>query len=170
VPDHECWDLDQNKAKEPKLNTTKGGKYKSEKAFSMTKAQFANLIAKLPMFQKAPSQKRKVSNDNELEPAEPEQDCSNHLASNSDVSEYYHHDYGHPIVRCKPKQTKTSHLTTEVILEIEDQHGEVKPIRCLLDTGTSAMIILCKFVAKGRPKWLQKPPYAMDHYGWSLHD
>jgi hypothetical protein len=84
----------------------------------MTKAQFANLIAKLPMFQKEPTKNRKVSNDKD---SASEQHCTNHnLTSNCDVSQDYH-NYSHSIVvQCEPKQTKTSHLTTEVILEIED--------------------------------------------------
>ena len=41
---------------------------------------------------------------------------------------------------------------TEVIVEIEDRKGDVIPIKCLLNTGTSATIILRQFVAKGKAK------------------
>ena len=37
-------------------------------------------------------------------------------------------------------------------MEIEDKEGDKVPIKCLLDTGTSATIILRKFVARGKAK------------------
>lgn len=45
---------------------------------------------------------------------------------------------------------KTHHYTAEIIVEIEDRNGDLIPIRCLLDTGTSATLILRDFVRKGR--------------------
>ena len=37
-------------------------------------------------------------------------------------------------------------------MEIEDREGNLVPIRCLLDTGTSSSIVLRKFVAPGKAK------------------
>jgi transposase InsO family protein len=152
VPDSECWDLEKNKSKKPKFNTAKGGRHKSAKTF-MTTEQVANMIAKLPLFQEAPKKKRRVSDD---DASDTEQHC-NHFTSDSEVSEYSH-NYSNSIVQRETKKAKVSHLTTEVILEIEDRHGEVKPIRCLLDTGTSATIILREFVAKGKANGYKSPP------------
>jgi transposase InsO family protein len=50
------------------------------------------------------------------------------------------------------KISKNSHYTAETIVEIEDRHGELVPIRCLLDTGTTSTLILRDFVKKGRAK------------------
>ena len=52
---------------------------------------------------------------------------------------------------------KMTHYTTEVIVEIQDRHGETVPIRCLLDTGTSATIVLREYVAKGKNKGYKEP-------------
>ncbi len=52
----------------------------------------------------------------------------------------------------KHKKAKRSHLTPEVVVEIEDRNGDLVPIRALLDTGTTATILLKKFVRKGRAK------------------
>lgn len=45
---------------------------------------------------------------------------------------------------------KKTHYCADIIVEIEDRHGKLKPIRALLDTGTSSTIILRRFVRKGR--------------------
>ena len=37
-------------------------------------------------------------------------------------------------------------ITTEVVLELNGPKGQVKAIRCLLDTGTSSSIVLKDFV------------------------
>ena len=36
------------------------------------------------------------------------------------------------------------------MVEIEDKNGKIKPIRCLLDTGTSSSIVLRQYVAPGK--------------------
>ena len=35
-------------------------------------------------------------------------------------------------------------------VEVKDHHGDVVPIRCLLDMGTMSTLILREFVKKGR--------------------
>jgi len=115
------------------------------------------MIAALPMFKNAPkTKKRKVTYETHSDSESEEQHCNN-ITSDNEVSEYSH-DYTHSIER-DSKRPKTSHLTTEVILEIEDRHGNVRPIQCLLDTpGTSATIILREFVAKGKANGYKSPP------------
>ena len=56
-----------------------------------------------------------------------------------------------------PKQQKIMHPTTKVIVEIMDRHKDMRPIRCLLDTGTSATIILREYVAPGKAKGFKNP-------------
>ena len=50
------------------------------------------------------------------------------------------------------KKTKTGHFTAEIIVEIEDRDGNLVPIRCLLDTGTTSTLVLRDFVRKGGAK------------------
>ena len=50
------------------------------------------------------------------------------------------------------KRIKKTHYSAELLVEVEDRHGKVVPIRCLIDTGTSATMILRQFVRKGRAK------------------
>jgi hypothetical protein len=50
------------------------------------------------------------------------------------------------------KKARANKYTAETVVEIEDRDGNLVPIRALLDTGTSATIILKKFVRKGRAK------------------
>jgi hypothetical protein len=57
----------------------------------------------------------------------------NSKLSESEYTQEYHYN-----LEPSPKKEKTSHLTTEVIVELVDPNGDTKPIRCLLDTGTSA--------------------------------
>ena len=53
------------------------------------------------------------------------------------------------------------HFTTDMIVEIKNREGNIVPIRALLDTGTTATVILREFVAKScikstskrRTKW-----------------
>ena len=42
-----------------------------------------------------------------------------------------------------------SQYTAEIVVEIEDRHGNIVPIRALLDTGTTSTLVLRDFVKKG---------------------
>ena len=50
------------------------------------------------------------------------------------------------------KKQKTQQLTTEIIVEITDRNGDLVPIRALVDTGTTATMLLRQFVAPGTAK------------------
>ncbi len=50
------------------------------------------------------------------------------------------------------KRHKKAHYSADVIVEIEDRNGDRVPMRALLDTGTSATIILRDFVTRGKAK------------------
>ena len=68
-------------------------------------------------------------------------------SSNDSVSDYSLY----PIHDLRPKKkSKHKHYSADVVVEIENLDGERVPIRALLDTGTSATIILRPFVKKGR--------------------
>jgi len=55
------------------------------------------------------------------------------------------------------KKRRAKKYTAEMVAEMEDRDGNVVPVRCLLDTGTTATIVLRKFVRKGRAKTYAKP-------------
>ena len=74
-----------------------------------------------------------------------EPDRSN-KSSNKSVSDYSLN----PIQDLHPKKrSKHTHCSADVVAETENAEGNRVPIRALLDTGTSATIILRPFVKKG---------------------
>ena len=48
------------------------------------------------------------------------------------------------------KKSKLTHYTAEVVLELKDRYGNLRPVRALLDTGTSSSIVLREFVPDGQ--------------------
>ena len=50
------------------------------------------------------------------------------------------------------KQHMKAHYSADVIVEIEGCNGNCIPMHALLDTGTSATIILREFVTQGKAK------------------
>jgi hypothetical protein len=50
------------------------------------------------------------------------------------------------------QENKPVQYTADIILEIKNRDGEVVPMRALLDTGTTAAVILREFVGKGRAR------------------
>ena len=51
------------------------------------------------------------------------------------------------------KRRKNEHHTTEVAGEIKDKTGKTVPMRILLDSGTSATIVLRKYVYENISKY-----------------
>jgi len=83
--------------------------------------------------------------------------ASNHHITNVEVDGNNNNndsvsDYSlHPMRDLRPKKkSKHTHYSADVVVEIENRDGERVPIRALLDTGTSATIILRPFVKQGR--------------------
>ena len=142
--DSECWTLDKNKEKKPKREF-KPTKPKGERAYQITQEEISRLIAALPTFQEKPKPKRKVSADSDSE-----NKSATSSVTNSDYAEQLH--VTRPKENRPIKRSKSTHLTTEVIVEIEDRNGDRVPIKCLLDTGTSATLILRQYVARGKAK------------------
>ena len=50
------------------------------------------------------------------------------------------------------KRRKTHHFSSEIVVDIVDWNSTLRPIRCLLDTGTSASILLKQYVRRGCSK------------------
>jgi hypothetical protein len=50
------------------------------------------------------------------------------------------------------QENKPVQYTADIIVEIKNRDGTVVPMRALLDTGTTATIILREFVVKGRAR------------------
>ena len=74
---------------------------------------------------------------------------------NSDISSYNCNVFRDGLEIHSPrgtKRAKKTHLSPEIVVEIEDRKGDLVPIRALLDTGTTATILLKQFVRKGRAK------------------
>ena len=119
----------------------------------MSQEEVCNMIAALPMFKNMTKvKKRKVKSD-----ADDDSDTDSHTNRNSDNSDSeYIHEFMYNVER-DSKKPKMTHYTTEVIVEIQYRHGKTVPIRCLLDTGTSATIVLREYVAKGKNKGYKEP-------------
>jgi hypothetical protein len=54
------------------------------------------------------------------------------------------------------QENKPVQYTADIIVEIKNRDGTVVPMRALLDTGTTATIILREFVGKGRARTNKK--------------
>jgi hypothetical protein len=50
------------------------------------------------------------------------------------------------------QENKPVQYTADIIIEMKNRDGIVVPMRALLDTGTTATIILREFVGKGRAR------------------
>ena len=67
------------------------------------------------------------------------------------------------------KRSKSIHYTAEVIVELVDCEGQVVPVRALLDTGTSATIVLQRFVRKGTAKTNPKHTSSKNGIHWVVN-
>ena len=74
---------------------------------------------------------------------------SHSTSTSSDTDNVCYAFYEHSRLK---KKHKSTHYTAETVVEIEDRYGNLVPIKCLIDTGTSESILLRDFVRKGRAK------------------
>ena len=58
----------------------------------------------------------------------------------------------------KKKKHAPKRYTAETVVEIKDRYGNLVPIRCLVDTGTSDSLVLRDFVKRGRAKGFKGKP------------
>ena len=166
APESECWENPANKSDKTRQNKRKGEYPKKEYKY------FANWLRTL---EKKRANERKVKKETKKDAGSDSEVTTNsefeaHMmrlrgehdneecSINSEVSDSnngleiqstYH--FSTPPERTA-KRTKTHHYSPEVVVEITDQNGELKPIRASLDTGTSATILQRDFVRKGSAK------------------
>ena len=157
----ECWWNPENSDNKLKKNKTKKFK-KGYKKYS--NEEIAAMIAQLPSFNKNKPQKRK--NDlKEKENSDSDENSSLdeesgllirklpeiNVSSSSDDEDYSDSvQVEHCYVNERPrKRLKPTPQSTEIVGEIKNREGDVRPIRVLLDTGTSATIVLKRYVMQG---------------------
>ena len=156
----DCWwnpENANNKLKKNKHKKFKKGykKYNNE--------EIAAMIAQLPSFNKNKPQKKK-NNPKEKENSDSNKDSSSdeetgflirklpeiNVSSSSDEDYTDSVQIEHCYVNERPnKRLKPTPQSTEIVGETKNREGDVRPIRVLLDTGTSATIVLKCYVMQG---------------------
>ena len=175
---NDCWEKPGNEHKKPRKfrrstgYKTKAGSKKTPPTFTAEQLNFLIQNAQVAAGNKTknkPTKKRKVtykqeSDSDDQEEANMMQNFpklhldSDELTDNSEEVEEY---FSTTIARTRTnKRRKKSHFTTEVVGEIVNRDGKITPIRCLLDTGTTASIILKPFAnnvsrfKNSKTKWI----------------
>jgi hypothetical protein len=172
----ECWELQKNADKRPKhwnsrkkSNKDGGGNDK----LSFSRKQMAFVIAQMKEKTVKPKKKRKVSDDDSdsevskgqyahmLKEMSKMEEADNASNSSSDSVNPYPAKAKieeHNSSPCRTEQAfvfakqkgvkrqKNSHPTTEVLGEMTDRHGRLRPVRILLDSGTTSTIVLREFI------------------------
>jgi hypothetical protein len=162
----DCWEDDRNASKRPPGYKT--NKNKRNRQSNRNNNELPRLTAEQMSFlmhgfealkRNEASKKRKVRADEN----DDDQNVHAHFLaqSNSKVdaetdnsnSDYNSDDYlkdytkNYVIVTSQnTKKHKTKHLSTEIVAQVCDARGEIRPMRVLLDTGSSSTIVLRKFV------------------------
>ena len=172
----DCWSLEKNKSKHPewyqKLVPVKSQKDKFDAAVMRQVKKAAKEIKK--SYKKKYAKKRHILEDSSEEDAK---EADAYVASlkakidNSDTSSseesfsYFPSCYAFNKRSKKRRKLTPPKYTAEIVVQIEDQYGNVVPIRGLLDTGTSDTIILRDFVRKGRAKGYKGHPTVWNTMG-----
>jgi len=145
----DCWSDPKNADKRPNKRRKEGDK-KDKKMF--TAEQFQFLVSQLPSFQQGKNDgkkrdKRKVRDDSDASNEENQffERIKNSMRNSSSDS-----DSDYPMeyllnVENRHKRRKTHHASTEVVGEVVSKKAK-RPMRVLLDTGTTATIVLREFV------------------------
>ena len=153
----ECWNPENSDNKLKKKKKFKKGykKYSNE--------EIAAMIAQLPSFNKNKPQKKKTE-PKEKENSDSDEDSSSdeetgflirklpeiNVSSSSDEDYSDSVQVEHCYVNEQPKKRlKPTPQSTEIVGEIKNREGDVRPICVLLDTGTSATIVLKRYVMRG---------------------
>jgi transposase InsO family protein len=163
-----CWSLPENKGKKPDWFKEKDPG-KSTPTSSNAPVQESHVLIKRTMLQRLVNQaakrnKRLVidvsdssSDDGSLQAqmATPSGDYMEELRNSFKTNSENETPYLlFPFHTPSPpeKKKKSSHYTAEIIAELINSTGQLVPIRALLDTGTSATIVLKHLVKKGAAK------------------
>ena len=156
----ECWFNPENKhkTKKQKVDKNSGPKYTQEQVMALIKA--------LPGFQKSKKKKKKriielsdseEENQHFLTPKRGHTTVGNNDYSDDDSEYYSSNNYANNkcFITNMAKRVKVDHKTTEIVGEIIDRKRNLVPLRILLDTGSTATILLKHFVQPGTPKVYQ---------------
>ena len=175
APDDKCWTLEKNKNSHPEKRNFSNKRKEPEKLFTaLQMEQIAKALSAKAL--KTKKSKRKVSYQTIVD--------SDDNSSNSTESDNYfcfntsiEHNYGirdalrrntKNKTNIKNKNSTVNRLTTEVVVELISPRGEVKPIRCLLDTGTTSSMILKNFVTLSQIVTKDKNPTKWKSLGGSF--
>ncbi len=160
APDHECWDKpDKSKDKSggrykrDRSDHNKGKNFITKKEFHGEFKKFSNLIIKSinNSSKKKENDSRDDSDDDselnlnvtrmQLNPKD-EESLNDDSSILSEVSENFVEHCHAFNERLRPtKKQKKTHLSCEIVVEIEDRHGTLKPIKALPDTGIFHFVI-----------------------------
>ena len=135
APDNDCWSLKSKKEKRP------GSAKKGEKLF--TNLQLEQVYKALEKRAKQAKKKKRQISFHSVDSS-----ADNSSESDSDYSDFsldIEHTYALRRNTARAKPVKQSHGTTEVILETILPNGVKRPMRGLLDTGSTKSIILAEF-------------------------
>ena len=161
----DCWEKPGNENKKPswmrgKRQKTEHKKGKKTPMFSGEQINFlienAHLAAnkskktkkikkRKVQFQKDSSSEEEYEENHAVQKVTELLDSDDSVSNSSEQVEAY---YLSTIHRKRNKRQKVGHLVSEVVGEIVSPEGKIKPIRCLLDSGTTATIVLKSFVGK----------------------
>ena len=139
VPDEKCWSLDRNKKNRPEKWSKNGPKKPNEQLFSaLQMEQIAKVLSgKAAKTKKA---KRKVAFVSKVDSEDSNSSSDESANYTNFTSDIVYKNYA--IRKAITGNKKYSQLTTELVIELLGTNGEAKPIRCLLDTGTTRSIML----------------------------
>jgi hypothetical protein len=70
----------------------------------------------------------------------------------------------------KAQENVPAQYTADIIVEIKNRDGTVVSMRALLDTVTTATIILREFVGKGRARTKHKEKNKVENTWWNIHN
>ena len=170
-PDEKCWTLKENKNSRPEGFMKARAKNDTQRLFSaLQMEQIAKIIG-------AKAEKKKKAKRKIAFMSKTESESSN---SSSDESEDYFcvnrkNSYNYAIrtaITANTKKIKNTKKrdrpTTEAIIQLSGPQNETKPIRCLLDTGTSQSLVLKEFLPFSLAVTRSKRPTKWQTLGGSI--
>ena len=174
APDDKCWSLEKNKNSRSGKRDPVDKKGKSEGLFTaLQMEQIAKVLS--AKAKKEAKKKRQISFMNAVD-----SDDNNSNSTGSDdyffvVDEKCERNYAVRNATAnarenngKNKKSRGNRLTTEVVVELISPRGEVRPIRCLLDTGTTSSMVLKNLVTLSQLITKEKKPVTWKTLSGSL--
>jgi hypothetical protein len=141
VPDDKCWSLDKNKDSRPERGTSP--KKETERMFSaLQMEQITKALKGKAARTKKPKRQVTYNMKSETTSDEGSSSDSDSADNGKNVSTMY-------AIRTtqKSQNKKDERLTTELLITLVSPIKDSKPVRCLLDTGTTRSIVLKQFMS-----------------------